>query len=293
MVPFKLSAANSTRFCNALYISGAAGLFATVLSIITLSIPGADPVQSGFYYFLIASISLALSLVGYVVFNRLSYVKNTTLRSDETEGRVEEGTRKEEGVFDVFMKIWKFCATSLVTLMITLACFPAALSALRPISSDSDSTLHPNSSAFAGSLSSEPESIWSSTYFLPVITFLFFNIGDVLGRITSSLVPYPSPRHILPVSLLRALFIPLIYMCNLQPRALPVWFASDAWPAIFNLLLSWTNGHVLSLSAAYGPQHVDTGSGKSLAGTYSAFSSALGLVVGSLMVFPLLDILRL
>ena len=253
---------------------GTAGLFATVLSIITLSIPGSDPVQAGFYYFLIASLSLMLSLVVYLLFNRLSFVRNNTVRKEEqTDGGIEDAAG-EISAFQVFMKIWKFCATSLITLLITLACFPAALSALKSTSPDTTSP-------------------WSTTYFLPVVSFLTFNVGDVLGRVTSSLLPYPSKRLILPLAISRVIFIPLIYMCNLQPRSINVWFKSDVWPAVFNFFMAWSTGHILSLSAAYGPQEVDTKSAKSLAGTYAAFSSALGLVIGSVLVFPFLDILKI
>jgi len=253
---------------------GAAGLFATLLSIITLSIPGADPVQAGFYYFLIAAISLALSLVAYLLFSRMSFVRNNTMRKEEKIEDQAGADTSDLSAFQVFMKIWKFCISSLITLLITLACFPAALSALRSTSTDTTSR-------------------WTTTYFSPVMIFLIFNIGDVLGRVTSSILPYPTKRLILPLSICRIVFIPLLYMCNLQPRSLTVWFKSDVWPAIFNLLMSWTNGHLLSLSAAYGPQEVETKSAKSLAGTYGAFSCALGLVIGSVLVFPFLDILKI
>lgn len=254
---------------------GTAGLFATVLSIITLSLPDSDPVDAGFYYFLIASLTLAVALVGFLFFTRISFVRSSTIRqSDEADGADEEDyNQKELSVFEVFMKIWKYCCTALVTLLITLACFPAAMSGLKSTSDKTDTS-------------------WATTFFLPVLTFLIFNIGDVLGRITSSLIPYPSKRLILPAAISRVVFIPLIYMCNLQPRTIPVWFGSDVWPAVFNLAFSWSNGHILSLAAAYGPQEVQTKSAKSLAGTYAAFSSALGLVIGSLLVFPFLDILK-
>ena len=250
---------------------GAAGFFATLLSIITLSIPGADPVTAGFYYFLIASCSLVIALVAYFMFSKMSYVRNSTMRSEDKDSAEAGGENLTS--LQVFRKIWKYCAANLVTLLITLTCFPAALSSLKSSSQDT-------------------EGQWVTTYFVPVITFLFFNIGDVLGRITSSFVSLPSKRFILPVALCRIAFIPLIYMCNLQPRTLNVWFASDAWPAIFNLLMSWSNGHILSLSAAYGPQEVESKSAKSMAGTYAAFCSSLGLVIGSMLVFPFLAILK-
>ena len=249
---------------------GSAGLFATVISIVTLSIPGADPVQAGFYYFLIATLSLGMSLVGYVFFSRLSFVKNNTVEKEE---EVEEDTGKLSA-FQLFMKIWKYCTAQLLTLLITLACFPAAMSSLKSTSADTASP-------------------WTTTYFLPVMTFLIYNIGDVLGRVTASVLPYPSKRFILPIAISRVIFIPLIYMCNLQPRTINVWFKSDVWPAVFNLLFSWTNGHIISLASAYAPDEVASKSDKSMVGTFSAFSCALGLVIGSLLVFPFLDILKI
>ena len=257
---------------------GTAGLVSTLLAIITLSFPGVDPVTAGFYYFLLASSLLVVALVAYIAFTNMDFVKKSTLRGHErlvayTSSTISI-TKTDPSPHGVFKKTLTCNLTSFITLLITLACFPAALSALK--------------STRTHGLNSP----WTNTYFQPVMTFLLFNIGDVLGRITSSFLTLPSKRFILPVSLLRVIFIPLIYMCNLQPRSIPVWFTSDIWPGIFSVFLSWTNGHLLSLSASYCPQQVTSNAEKSLAGSYSASSSALGLVIGSLLVFPLLQILK-
>ena len=262
---------------------GTAGLVSTLLSIMTLSFPGINPVDAGFYYFLIATTILSAALVAFILFTKMDFVQKSTLRSQEIErfrasssaSTISANLEKPEiSAHAIFMRILKYNLTSFTTLLITLACFPAALSALR-----TTQTTNLNST-------------WNQTYFQPVMTFLLFNIGDVLGRITSGVVTLPSKRWILPISLLRIVFIPLIYMCNLQPRSIPVWFTADIWPGVFSILISWTNGHILSLAASYCPQEVTKSSEKSLAGSFSAFSSALGLVIGSLLVFPLLRIIK-
>ena len=262
---------------------GTAGLVSTLLSIMTLSFPGINPVDAGFYYFLIATTILSAALVAFILFTKMDFVQKSTLRSQEIErfrasssaSTISANLEKPEiSAHAIFMRIVKYNLTSFTTLLITLACFPAALSALR-----TTQTTNLNST-------------WNQTYFQPVMTFLLFNIGDVLGRITSGVVTLPSKRWILPISLLRIVFIPLIYMCNLQPRSIPVWFTADIWPGVFSILISWTNGHILSLAASYCPQEVTKSSEKSLAGSFSAFSSALGLVIGSLLVFPLLRIIK-
>ena len=225
---------------------GMAGLFATAISVVTLSLPAIDPIKAGFYYFLIATLTLLTAFVCYCIFNRLSYVRHAYIAA---ENRKSLGSADVPS-FEIFKQVWQFCLTSLLTLLITLACFPAAFSALESTSYNTSMT-------------------WRETYFKPIIVFLMFNIGDVIGRITASVAPFPTPKWILPLSILRVVFIPLVFLCNLQPRIIPVWFRHDSLPGIFNFLLSLSNGHFLSLAASYAPQHVATKAEQAVVGTFS------------------------
>ncbi len=54
---------------------------------------------------------------------------------------------------------------------------------------------------------------------------------------------------------LRAAFIPLFMLCNVQPRTyLPVLFAHDAWYIIFMIFFSFSNGYLASLCMCFGPK---------------------------------------
>ena len=175
--------------------------------------------------------------------------------------------------WSVFKKTWQFSAVNFVTLVVTLACFPAPLSALT-------STL-PNQ-----------DSVWVRTYFKAVTVFFLFNFGEVVGCFTATFWHYPKSSNILLVSCTRFIFIPLIFMCNLQPRTIPVWFSHDAFPTVFSFLLGWSEGQLLSMAAVYAPQAVGSPEEKSLCGNFQAVSCAVGLLVGSVLVFPFLALLR-
>lgn len=264
---FALSSILTSNAIQGFYLGqGIAGLFAAVLSIITVSIPNIDSVKAGFYYFLIATVILFFSLVAYLIFKRKVPFNPTTTTTTTTMLDVSH--------VSVLRDCWKFPLTTVLTSVITGACYPAALSTLVPHNAGEDG-------------------FWPRAYFTPVLVFLNFSFGDVLGRVTSSFVRAPGPDLLLPAACLRCLLIPLIYLSNLQPRTAPVWFHSDVYPALFNLVLSWSNGHVMSLAAAYGPMELRSKEEKTVVGTFLSFGYGLGLLLGSLCVFPLLYFIRI
>ncbi|XP_063675011.1 equilibrative nucleoside transporter 1-like [Bolinopsis microptera] len=288
-----LSSILTTNAVQGFYLGqGLAGLFSALLCIVTLAFPNSDPVSAGFYYFLIASFTLLISLVVFVVFGRTEFVQIATSKKSSNNAEIigaerkellsprdaqvpDEATTQKNTAMSVFKVIWRFCLTTVLTSTITSVCFPAALSMLR---------------SSARPIDHGAEESWTG-YFLPVTVFLVFSVGDVLGRITSSCYSLPTPTYLLPVSYIRLLLVPCIYMTNLHPRNVSVWFHNDAWAALFNFLLSWTNGHFISLAALYGPQMMQTKRGKSFAGTLLSFSYALGLLSGAVLVFPLMKII--
>jgi hypothetical protein len=258
----------------------AAGAINSLISLLTMSFTNTNVREAGFYYLFISCVCLAISLSVYIfIFNNMPYVKYNTVRksehsqsaessnSDIHEGSSTETNQKDQTTFrDVFRVTWPYCAANCISLIITLLLFPAAISHLQP-SSDKI-----------------PQHVFS------VLIFLTFSVGDVTGALTSTFLSLPR-RCVLPFCFLRLVFIPLTFMCNLQPRTLPVWFLSDYWPALLYFIMAWSNGVVLSIAATYCATSVESNAAKSMAGTLSAFSCALGLIVGSLLVFPTLAIL--
>ena len=259
----------------------AAGAVNSLISLVTLSFPRTDVLQAGFCYLLTSCICLAVSLSVYIlIFNKMRYVRNNTIRKAElvpsdAESLLDSSTsttsddETEKATFmGVLKESWQFCAANCISLIITLLLFPAAISNLQP---------------------SDPGKIPQCVY--NIIIFMTFSVGDVLGALTSTFIALPK-KLVLPFSILRLIFIPLIFMCNLQPRTVPVWFVPDYWPCLFYFTMAWSNGIVLSIAATYCATSVESKLAKSIAGTLSTFSCALGLVIGSLLVFPMLSLLK-
>ena len=249
---------------------GSAGLFAALLSIFTLLVKDANPVHAAFFYFLTACIVLLIALFGLHTLKTI--LKKTKLRESLIERT--DSADGDVSTYYVLARTWRFHVTTTVSSTVTGSCFPAALSTVL--------SMHPDYTH-----------VWYTTFFLPVTIFLLFAVGDVLGRVTSSFLPYPSPLHLLPVSLLRLFLVPLVFACNLHPRTIPVLFTHDVWPGLLTLLLSWSNGHVMSLAASYCPLQVRGNRARSKAGTFMTLSYATGLLLGSVVVVFLLELINL
>jgi len=277
-----------------------AGLFASMLNIGTLSLPGTNSVEAGFWYFLIATIVLTIALGLFTVFQRsdMSYERlesefsntRTAESSPGPESRASdplcetEDETVSEDVSDkklvrssttgsaislpmtqLFRAAWQHIFSFFFVLLVTFTIFPGALSMLK-----SDAL---------------PGTAWADKYFIPVSLFLVFNIGDCLGRILVSWVKWPSERFLIYYGLARIVFILLLVMCNLQPRSVDVWFSGDVWPTVLIFLFALTNGQVISLSMVYAPQCVQNKCDKAAIGTIQAFCSAIGRVTGSFLAF--------
>ena len=117
--------------------------------------------------------------------------------------------------------------------------------------------------------------------------FLVFNVGDVVGGVMagSGKLNWPGKDIILYVTSSRILIIPLLLMCNLRPRSVPVWFKNDLWPVLFLSILAVSNGHINTLAMSYAPQVIDSKVDKGTAGVIMTASATMGLVLGSTFVF--------
>ena len=159
-----------------------------------------------------------------------------------------------------------------MTFLITLSVFPSVLSEIKP-----------NSSTRLG-----------DTYFTPVTCFLLFNLGDFIGRTVAGSFQVLSKRWLIILSVARVVFIPLFIFCNCRPgdkRSLHVWFKNDAYPIVFTLLCSLTNGYFASLAMMYGPQLVPKGPEQAAAGACMAFGLGLGLMCGAFLSFGVVSII--
>ncbi|XP_067400217.1 equilibrative nucleoside transporter 2 [Emydura macquarii macquarii] len=168
-------------------------------------------------------------------------------------------------VFRVLRKIWLLALCIVMVFTVTLSVFPA----------------------ITATVTSTSESRQWSEFFTPVCCFLVFNIMDWLGRSATSYCLWPKKRlRLLPLLVgLRFLFVPLLMLCQAQPRAhLPVLFHQDAWFIIFMLLFSLSNGYFVSLTMCLAPKQVLPQESE-LAGAIMTFFLALGLSCGAGLSF--------
>uniref|UniRef100_A0A674K2I4 Solute carrier family 29 member 2 n=1 Tax=Terrapene triunguis TaxID=2587831 RepID=A0A674K2I4_9SAUR len=126
-------------------------------------------------------------------------------------------------------------------------------------------------------------------FFTPVCCFLLFNMMDWLGRSVTSYCLWPEKRlWLLPLLVgLRFLFVPLLMLCQAEPRTrLPVLFHHDAWFILFMLPFSLSNGYFVSLTMCLAPKQVLPQESE-LAGAIMTFFLALGLSCGAGLSFLL------
>ncbi|XP_016109183.1 equilibrative nucleoside transporter 2-like [Sinocyclocheilus grahami] len=129
--------------------------------------------------------------------------------------------------------------------------------------------------------------------FVPVCSFIVFNVMDWIGRSLTSRLQWPSMKsHSFPFFVvLRVVFIPALMLCNIQPRVyLPVFFNHDMAYIIIMSLFAMTNGYFACLSMSYAPQLVRPKDAET-AGALMTFFLALGLSLGAAFSFGLKIIL--
>ncbi|XP_018565573.1 equilibrative nucleoside transporter 3 [Anoplophora glabripennis] len=100
---------------------------------------------------------------------------------------------------------------------------------------------------------------WSDTYFIPVCVFLIFNSFEFLGRELSNHIPLLKNIYVIfGTAFLRLALLPLILLCNLQPKSnLPVVFHEDAYFIVFMILLASTSGYILNICIVVLPQNAE------------------------------------
>ena len=67
--------------------------------------------------------------------------------------------------------------------------------------------------------SADEDSLWASRYFVPVYCFVFFNLGDTVGRSMSLWFHWPGKEHykkLLAPVMIRLVFIVLFVFCNVE-----------------------------------------------------------------------------
>lgn len=182
---------------------------------------------------------------------------------------LKQEPEEKSTVPQVFKKIWVMALCVTCVFAVTLSVFPAI-------------TVHTKSSG-----------LFEENIFIPLCSFIVFNVMDWLGRSLTSRLQWPSMKsNLFPLFVvLRVVFIPALMLCNVQPRFyLPVFFNHDMAYIIFMSLFAMTSGYFACLSMSYAPQLVRPIDAET-AGALMTFFLALGLSLGAVLSFGLKEIL--
>ncbi|PNF17715.1 Equilibrative nucleoside transporter 1 [Cryptotermes secundus] len=273
----------SSRYITAV-VSGQAlgGIFAALAEIASLCL-GASSTISAFVYFMVANGMLLLSLAAYLVLSRAVFFRFHMLDKVEVSS-----VQYEPAVFQasdnpptqeisnrtILSKIWVYGFSLWMTFVVTLTLYPAV-------------TVLVNST---GRGNSKP---WNDMYFVPVVGYLIFSTCDYVGRILAGLLQWPrsSSWVVALLSMFRVVFIPLLLLCNAQPRHhLPVVMNSDLYYILIIVLFALSNGYLANITLICVPKIVDSTEQETASSMMAAFLG-IGLATGSALSLVMVKVL--
>ncbi|XP_070772223.1 equilibrative nucleoside transporter 3 [Enoplosus armatus] len=271
---FGISGHFPMRISQAL-ISGQAmgGTLSAVASIADLAL-AKDVTDSALAYFLTADFFILLCIVTYLLLPKLAYSRHYMLAATCTgpevmsEGGAAAGTGSRDSIpplQPILRKTWVLGLSVFYVFFISITVFPAVSSGIQSVHKDGGSP-------------------WTTTFFVPLTSFLLYNVADFCGRQATAWLQVPGPTsRVLPVLVLcRSVMVPLLMFCNYQPRdhLHTVLFNHDVYPVVFNCLLGLSNGYLGTLPMIYGPKVVPRELAEAT-GVVMSFFLTLGLAVGS------------
>lgn len=249
---------------------GIGGVFAATINILLLAV-GGDGVTAAFYCFLLSIIFLFGSVITVCLAMRLNffkyYMKDSRSRAS-SESTPLLGQVKTVKIFEVLKTIWCETLTVFLIYVVTLGCFPGLTVLVESINKDE-----------------EWSTAWENKFFVPVACFLFYNIGDYIGRFlaASPMIPTPTPIICLILTILRIVLVPLILLTNLAPNdrtITPVLLPSDGAFIALIFVLSISNGWLTSVVMVSAPGRVSRHAQQAASNLMVAMLG-LGLCVGS------------
>ncbi|XP_008261197.1 equilibrative nucleoside transporter 1 [Oryctolagus cuniculus] len=270
---------------------GLAGFFASVAMICAIA-TGSELSESAFGYFITACVVVVLTIICYLGLPRLDFYRYYQQLKLEGPGEQEtkldliskgeepragkeesgaaapssESASKGHSIRAILKNISVLALSICFVFTITIGVFPAVTADVK--------------SSIAGA------SAWGN-YFIPVSCFLTFNIFDWLGRSLTAIFMWPGKdsRWLPGLVLARLVFVPLLLLCNVQPRRyLAVVFEHDAWYIFFMAAFAFSNGYLASLCMCFGPKKVKPAEAET-AGAIMAFFLCLGLALGAVFSF--------
>ena len=127
-------------------------------------------------------------------------------------------------------------------------------------------------------------------------SFLFFNVGDLLGRMLAERIPVERipnlSKKLVVGSLLRLILFPLFLMCLTTPgSASSIVIRSDLFSLMIQFFFAVSNGLLVSTSFMWSPHLVGhTTELKERSSEIMTFAVYGGLLAGSLLAFPFLQL---
>ncbi|KAK4697701.1 solute carrier family 29 (equilibrative nucleoside transporter), member 1/2/3, partial [Lecanoromycetidae sp. Uapishka_2] len=266
-------------------IAGVLPCIAQIVSVLSVAAPKNDnagiddgepniPQESGksaFAYFLTATAVSVATLAAFLLLVRRHPDAGVDIKSPNMEisahSDAEPPARKVVGLWALFNKLHYLSTAIFLTFAVTMffPVFTQQITSVRP------ADIAPR--------------ILQPACFIP-LAFLFWNAGDLAGRLFTLAPPLALvrwPRTVFVMSIVRVVFIPLYFLCNIhgQGAVLP----SDAFYLIIvQLLFGLSNGYLGSTCMMGVAEWVEVEE-REAAGGFMGLMLVGGLTVGSLLSF--------
>lgn len=242
--------------------------------------------KSAFAYFLTATaVSIAALLAFMLLLRRHPDSSDTisakasssspdTTGDDASASSQHAPPRREVGLWDLFKKLRYLSSGVFLTFAVTMF-FPVFTQQIVSVRGSSDS--NSNNAAVPR--------ILQPACFIP-LAFLFWNTGDLLGRLVTAVPRFSlalRPRTVLCLSVARVVFIPLYLLCNIRGEGAAV--ASDLfYLVVVQFLFGLSNGYLGSTCMMGAGEWVEVEE-REAAGGFMGLMLVGGLTVGSLLSF--------
>lgn len=283
--------ANFPSHCMHAMVSGqaVAGLLITIIQIITLA-ANFSPKVSGLTYFAMSTSFIIIALT-YYQFMDNDYTRHYTrvsmptsyVISNDDEGSPPDSHnnnhsnnlfRSNQELIETIKDCWKKALTIVLVFVATLSVFPAVCVLVR---------------------SQHPDSFFlTAKFFTPIMAFLIYNVSDLLGRVLSTMLPWPSGKQdFLLFTALGRIIIPLmILFCNVEfpNRSLPI-LLDDAYFGLLVALTGLTQGYLFSSAMVLASIEAKP-TRRELTGFIMATCLGTGLALGSLNSTLLISLLK-
>ena len=227
------------------------------------------PGTAAFAYFLTATVICASTLVAFFYLRRRHNAKSAAAHSDMTSsvGSLEQPKRNKVPLTVLLSKLRWLAAAVFLTFAVTMM-FPVYTQRILSVNATDSSSR-----------------IFETPSFVP-LAFLFWNAGDLLGRLLPA-VPRLSlihrPKLIFVLSIARVGFIPLYHLCNIRGQGAVV--DSDVfYLVVVQLLFGMSNGYLGSMCMMGAAEWVEPEE-REASGGFMGLCLVAGLAVGSLISF--------